>query len=93
MRKTIRDKELKKNLTNRLNKIEGQVRGINKMLEDDYYCNDILIQIKAVNSALNSVSHIILENHLSNCLVKDIHNNSDEVLKEVIETIKKMTDK
>ena len=52
MKKTIREEGLKKNLTNRLNRIEGQIRGINKMVEDDIYCNDILIQIKAVNSAL-----------------------------------------
>lgn len=93
MKKTIRDEALKKNLTIRLNKIEGQVRGIKKMIDEDIYCNDIITQTTAVISALSAVSNIILENHLKNCLVKDINNQSDEILNEVIETIKKMTKK
>lgn len=91
MKKTIRDDELKRNLSSRLNRIEGQVRGIKKMVDEDVYCNDIIIQISAVISALSSTSNIILENHLKSCLVKDINENSDEVLNEVIDTIKKMT--
>lgn len=91
MKKTIRDDELKRNLSSRLNRIEGQIRGIKKMVDEDVYCNDIIIQISAVISALSSTSNIILENHLKSCLVKDINENSDEVLNEVIDTIKKMT--
>ena len=91
MKKTYRDEKLKKNLINRLNRIEGQIRGIKRMVEEDIYCNDIINQNSAVISAMGSVSNIVLENHLKNCLVKDIGENKDEVLLEVIETIKKMS--
>lgn len=63
------------------------------MIDENIYCNDIITQNTAVISALNAVSNIILENHLKNCLLKDINNQSDEILNEVIETIKKMTKK
>ncbi|MCI9063854.1 MAG: metal-sensing transcriptional repressor [Clostridia bacterium] len=89
-KKTYRAEENKKELTKRLNIIEGQVRGINQMIKDDRYCGDVLIQIAAVNKALKSLGNQILEKHLKNCVVKDIQNGNMEILDEVMELIKKV---
>jgi len=85
--KTIRTENLKKDATVRLNRIEGQVKGVNKMLADDAYCNDILTQISSIQSALNSVSKIILENHIKSCVVDKIKNDDSEVVEELVKTI------
>ena len=80
----------KKSLTNRLNRIEGQVRGINKMLEDEAYCTDILTQVSAVQSALNSFSKEILEEHVRICVVNDIRDGKEEVIDDLLKTIRKL---
>lgn len=80
----------KKSLTNRLNRIEGQVRGINKMLEDEAYCTDILTQVSAVQSALNSFSKEILEEHVRTCVVNDIRDGKEEVIDDLLKTIRKL---
>ena len=80
----------KKSLTNRLNRIEGQVRGINKMLEDEAYCTDILTQVSAVQSALNSFSKEILEEHVRTCVVNDIKDGKEEVIDDLLKTIRKL---
>ena len=82
--------EDKKNLTNRLNRIEGQVRGINKMLENDAYCTDILTQVSAVQSALNSFAKEILEEHVKTCVVNDIKEGNEEVIDDLLKTIRKL---
>lgn len=82
--------ELKQNFTNRLHRIEGQIRGINKMINDDVYCDDILNQISATQSALTSVSKLLLEAHLKSCVVGQIQEGKVEVIDEVMETIKKL---
>ncbi len=89
-RKTYRKTDEKKKIINRLNIIEGQIRGINQMVVDDRYCKDILIQITAVNSALKSLGNTILENHINNCVVNDIKNGKTEIVDEVIDLIKKL---
>ena len=65
---TKRDEKTKKQLTNRLNRIEGQIRGIKKMIEEDRYCNDVLIQLAAVENSVKSLSNQVLENHLLTCI-------------------------
>ena len=90
IRITKRDAELRKNLITRLNRVEGQMRGIKGMVEKDAYCDDILNQITAVGGALNSISKIILENHIHGCLVKKIRDGEDEVVDELLITIGKM---
>ena len=90
IRSTKRDDELRKNLITRLNRVEGQMRGIKGMVEKDAYCDDILNQITAVGGALNSISKIILENHIHGCLVKKIRDGEDEVVDELLITIGKM---
>ena len=87
---THRTDEEKKNFTKRLNIIEGQVRGINQMIADDRYCDDVLVQIAAVESSLKSLGNNILENHLKSCVVNDIQNGNLDILDDVIKLIKKL---
>ena len=89
-KQTVRSQEQKKALINRLNRIEGQIRGIRKMIENDAYCNDVLIQSAAVNSALNSFSKQLLSAHIHSCVARDIRDGKDEVIDELIETMGKM---
>lgn len=83
------DKEYK-DLKNRLSRIEGQVRGLKNMLENDAYCIDILTQASAVNSALNSFSRALLENHLKTCVVQDIREGREESMEELVATLQKL---
>ncbi len=73
----------------RLKRIEGQVKGIYKMVDEDRYCNDILIQIAAVRSAINKVGGIVLENHLKGCVKEAIDNNQNDVIDELMDTMLK----
>ena len=75
---------------NRLNRIEGQVRGIKRMVEEDVYCPDILVQVSAVNSALNSFSKVLLDNHMNTCVVENIQKGNMEVIEELTATLKKI---
>lgn len=77
-------------LITRLNKVEGQVRGIKGMIEKDVYCDDVLHQISAVQSAMKSISKLILEVHLNSCVVDRIKGGDHEVVEELINTIGKM---
>ena len=85
-----RTEEEKKSLINRLNKIEGQVRGVKQMIENDRYCNDVLIQVSAIDKSLKSMAKEVLKNHLSTCVVDDIKNDNLEVIDEVMDLIKKL---
>lgn len=85
-----RSEEEYKDLMNRLNRIEGQVRGIKKMVENDSYCPDILIQVSAINAALNSFNKVLLANHIKTCVVEDIKQGNDEVVDELVNTIQKL---
>lgn len=89
-KKTIRSQEEKKQLEKRLKIIEGQVRGIINMLEEDRYCNDILIQISAINKSLKSVSNEMLKSHLTHCVATDIKNDNLEIIDEVMTLIKNL---
>jgi DNA-binding FrmR family transcriptional regulator len=89
-RKKVRGDREKRELMNRLKRIEGQVRGLERMLEEDAYCPDILVQASAVNSALNSFSRTLLANHLHSCVTEDIRAGRDEAVDELMETLKKM---
>lgn len=79
-----------KDLVNRLNRIEGQIRGIKKMVESDTYCTDILIQVSAVNAALNSFNKVLLANHIRTCVAEDIKNGKDETIDELVVTLQKL---
>ena len=79
-----------KSLINRLNRIEGQVRGVKSMVEKDAYCTDILVQVAAANAALNSFSKVLLANHMRTCVVDDIRAGKDETIDELVATIQKL---
>ena len=81
----------KKYLKTRLNTIEGQIRGVSKMVDDDKYCNDILIQLLAINKSIKSLSTDILKGHLSTCVVEDIKKDRLEVIDEVMELIGRLS--
>lgn len=83
------DKEYR-DLLNRLSRIEGQVRGIRKMVENDSYCTDILIQVSAVNAALNSFNKVLLANHIRTCVAEDIRDGKEETIDELVDTLKKL---
>lgn len=87
---TKRSAEQKKVLLNRLRRIEGQVRGIQTMLEQDAYCNDVLIQSAAVNAAMNAFNRELLASHIRGCVVRDIRAGQDEVINELVATLQKL---
>ena len=82
-----RTEEEKKYLRTRLNTIEGQIRGVSKMVDEDKYCNDILTQLLAINKSIKSLSTDILRGQLSTCVVEDIKNDKLEVINEVMDLI------
>lgn len=90
VRMSSRSQKMRTSLVSRLNRIEGQVRGIKGMVEKDVYCDDILNQIAAVQSAMKSVSRLILESHMKGCLVNRIQSGETEVVDELLGTIEKM---
>ena len=80
----------KKALVTRLNRIEGQVKGVKKMVEEDIYCDEVLNQISSIKAALNGLSKALLERHINTCVVDKIKNDDTEVLGELLSTINKM---
>ncbi len=89
-RKKHRGEKEYRDLMNRLKRIEGQVRGVQKMLENDAYCPDILIQVSAINSALNGFSKTLLASHMKSCVVEDIRGGRDEAIDELLDTLQKV---
>ena len=88
--KTLRSEEEKKKLLNRLSRLEGQIRGIRKMVENDAYCNDILTQSAAASAAVDAFSRAVLRAHLHSCVVQDIRAGRDEVVDELTETLERL---
>ena len=79
-----------KSLINRLNRIEGQIRGIKRMVENDAYCPDILLQVAAANAALNAFSKELLAQHIRTCVARDIRAGRDETIDELVATLQKL---
>lgn len=90
MKTTKRTPEEQKKLIHRLNRIEGQIRGIRKMVENDSYCTVILIQSAAVNAAVNAFNKELLSSHIHGLRRKDIRNGKDEVIDELMITLQKL---
>lgn len=90
VKKTERAEKDKKKLVNRLSRIEGQIRGIKKMIENDAYCNDVLIQSAVVGAAINAFNRELLSNHIHSCVVRDIREGKDEVVDELMVTLQKL---
>ena len=89
-RKKERSEKEYKDLMNRLSRIEGQVRGVRSMVEEGAYCPDILIQVSAVNAALNSFNKVLLANHIRTCVADDIRDGKDETIDELVTTLQKL---
>ena len=89
-KKKERSEEEYKKLMNRLNRIEGQIRGLKRMLENDAYCPDILIQAAAASAALNAFNRELLSNHIHTCVVNDIKEGKEETVDELVDTIYKL---
>ena len=87
---TVRSDEQKKSLMNRLKRIEGQIRGLQAMIEKDAYCNDILVQSAAVNAAVNAFNREILAAHIHGCVARDLREGKDEVIEELMATLQKL---
>ena len=88
-KKQRQDKEYK-DMINRLSRIEGQVRGIKRMVEEDAYCTDILVQVSAVNAALNSFNKVLLANHIKTCVTDDIKAGKTETVDDLLKTLQKL---
>ena len=87
---TNRSEDEQKKLIHRLNRIEGQIRGIRKMIEQNAYCTDILTQSAAVNAAVNSFNKELLASHIRGCVARDIREGKDEVIDELVITLQKL---
>ena len=79
-----------KNLVTRLNRIEGQIRGIRGMVERDVYCTDILTQVAAASAALNAFTKALLSEHIKTCVAQDIRDGKDETIDELVATLQKL---
>ena len=88
-KKTKRSEEEKKRIISRLNRIGGQINGICKMVENDAYCNDVLIQLSAVKNSVKSLSTHILENHLCSCVARDLEKGDFDTIDEIISLFKR----
>ena len=89
-KRIARTEEERKKLIHRLNRIEGQIRGIRGMVEKDAYCADILVQSAAVNAAVNAFNKELLAHHIKGCVARDIREGKDEVIDELVATLQKL---
>jgi DNA-binding FrmR family transcriptional regulator len=89
-RKSHHSDKMKSNLVTRLNRIEGQIRGVKGLIEKDTYCDDVLNQIAAIQSALNGVGKLLLEGHMKSCVIERIQSGDHEVIEELLITVKKL---
>lgn len=85
----IREEKEKKELTIRINRIVGQMNGIKKMVDEDRYCDDILIQLAAIDKSVKSLANVILENHMHSCVIDNIKSGNYEVIDEVVDLFKR----
>ncbi|SFW98043.1 DNA-binding transcriptional regulator, FrmR family [Thermoactinomyces sp. DSM 45891] len=89
-RKSHHSDEMKKNMISRLNRVEGQIRGVKGMIDRDVYCDDVLNQLAAIQAALNSVGKLLLEGHMRSCVIERIQSGDDAVIDELLATMKKL---
>ncbi len=87
---TARSADERKKLINRLSRMEGQIRGIRGMIENDAYCADILVQSAAVSAAINAFNKELLASHIRGCVARDIRDGNDEVIDELVATLQKL---
>lgn len=92
-RKSHHSEKTKKNLITRLNRIEGQIRGIKGLIEKDTYCDDVITQISATTAALNGVAKLLLEAHMKSCILERVQDGEHEAIDELLVTIQKLMKK
>lgn len=90
VKKAHHSAEFKKKINNRLNRIEGQIRGVKRMVDEDVYCDDILNQVASIKSAMDGVAKELLGAHMKSCVADQIREGHDEVIEELLYTIKKL---
>lgn len=88
-RKTYRTDEDKKTIVNRLNRIEGQIRGISNMITNDRYCDEILVQLSAIDKSIKSLANFILDKHMKSCVKENLLKGNDTVLDEIVDLFKR----
>ena len=88
-KKTHRTENEKKLLNNRLNRIEGQIKGVKKMISEDVYCNDVLVQLSAIENSVKSLSNLMLEKHLYTCIARDLENDKIDTINEIVSLFKR----
>ncbi len=88
-RKTMRDEETKKKLIARINRLAGQMNGVAKMIKEDRYCDDILIQLSSIDKSIKSLANILLDSHMHSCLVEDIKNDKYDSIDEIIDLFRR----
>ena len=89
-KKTLRTEQEQKKLLNRLNRIEGQIRGIKNMVQANSYCNDILTQSAAVTAAVNAFNRELIAAHMKTCVTRELREGHDEVIEELTQTLQKL---
>ena len=89
-KKTIREDAERRKLMNRLSRVEGQIRGIRNMLDNDAYCNDILIQSAAVTAAMNAFNRELIASHMRTCVTRDLREGNEAVIEELVITLQKL---
>ncbi|SCX80962.1 metal-sensing transcriptional repressor [Alkaliphilus peptidifermentans] len=87
---TEQSSKIQKSIIDRLNRVEGQIRGIKNMIEKGTYCDDVINQLEASRSALSSIELILLEGHIKNCIIQQLKDGKEESVDEVLKTIKKL---
>ncbi|MGL4370527.1 MAG: metal-sensitive transcriptional regulator [Spirochaetota bacterium] len=90
-RKAHHSDKLKKDIDTRLSRIEGQIRGVRRMVSEDIYCDEVLNQVTSIEAALHGVSMLLLEHHVKSCVVDQINEGKSEVIDELMKTIARMT--
>ncbi len=85
----VRTDEEKKSITSRINRIIGQLNGIKNMIDEDKYCNDVLIQLSAVDKSVKSLANLVLDSHMHTCLIEHIENKDYEIIDEIIDLVRR----
>ena len=85
----VRKQEEKKQIISRLNRLEGQIKGVKKMIEEDRYCNDVLIQLSAIDKAIKSLANLVLDSHMHTCLIEWVNSGDNEAIDEVVDLFKR----
>ena len=85
----VRSNEEKKQLITRLNRLIGQMNGVSKMIEENRYCDDILIQLSAIDKGIKSLANLLLDNHKHTCLIENIKNGNEEIVDEIVDLFKR----